>query len=85
MQGIVSEKEKARQPIKDPDVFRDLVRTQTTQVLYDQMPAIMNMIRAEVFLEALNHQEEVYTKIWNAMTPIFDITESICTRMHGGS
>jgi hypothetical protein len=86
VKGVVLEKEKtqAHPAIEDPEVFKAQVRTETTQVLNDEMPGILDEFRANAFLQSLTHREEVYENVWEVMAPIFGITESICARMHRG-
>jgi hypothetical protein len=82
----ISEKEEAQAHFanNDLEVFKAQVRSETERVLRDEMPGILGLSQMELLLQSLIHQRDVYTKVWEAIQPVIDITESIYTRMHRG-
>jgi len=68
----------------DPELLKAQVRIEAVRVLRDQMPGILDTIRAEVFFQSLAYREDIYTHVWEVIQPIFNITESIYAQLHAG-
>jgi hypothetical protein len=78
---LEAELTRARYTVNDAEMFETLVRSETRQVLSDEMPFFLDKSRLNLFIQSNENRAEVYSEVWTAIQPIFDITESISERM----